>query len=717
MPTPVAQPALGKDVAGELLSRRAAYTAPGREWRKIRRQVADANPADDPDLQLQFDGELADGNEGLILTPPTVAVVPSEDDVAGPRADHEATALLAIVVPATPRLMAFSRATRPETAHYFHFGLDCQSAPVYAHVSPLPSPPATAPSPDPAADAALGAWLATLVARCDGSVACAGFSPSGVLYSAVDLAGCIMTDMSAPEEPSTVPASNGVYSKTPLGGMPGIRFRDVPTPGAPPLAPLTPGQALEWAAAGVRPDDVPANHTRLWEVPMADVWQNDLARVDTLPPDAKTDSEKVAAMAAVCATTPGCQGFHFPSGWMKASVDATQLQYSKRLPGTFFSRHPVPPLDYVAATVTSLMRAIGGSPDTNSEPDELTCGVPPDTDAAATVNGTGGVHLLATAAAAGRTHLYVVDTSPAGAHAFPSGGSDADRSEAGTDQAGPHYWFTAFAYLRRKYGHLPCVTFLTAGAYTRVTETAESAHGRGDNADRGGVSQTLDYVSAARHAAAFSPASHLLVWEDDCHACTGVLSLLGHTMQALDTFDPRWGALRVGNGGSGLLVHRDLVAGLLTYLTTRREADNVDVAMWRYVFNGGYSDYISKTSWAAHRGLQSSFKMWVGQTWNRVHCTNALDRHWGWYAPCQPAAAAAAAASGAGGGTGFGVNATAAAAAAAVDAFLGAAAPPYPRAPRADADLPQVYRYAALARDWDCSVYSPATDGVMPPRG
>ena len=753
MPTPVALPALGKDVAGELLSRRAAYTAPGREWRKVRRQVAGANPTGDPDIQLLFDGEPADGTDGVTLTPPNVVVEPSNTDVAGPRADHEAAALLAIVVPTAPRIVASSRATRPEAAHYFHFGIECQSAPVYAHVSPSPSPPPT--SPPAAANTKFGAWLATLVARCDGDVACAGFSPDGVLYSAVDAVGCSAAGKTAPGVPSGVPPTKGVYTKAPLGSMPGIRYRDVPTPGALPLVSLTPGQAREWAAAGVSPSDVPANHTRVWEVPTADVWQNDLGQVGALPPGAKTEREKVAAMTAVCAATPRCQGFHYPSGWMKASVDATQLQFSKRLPGIFFSRHPVPPLDYVAATVTSLMRAIGGSTDTNSEPDELTCGAPPDTDtdndnsdedrdgvlgpnvasaaasapwrragSAATVNGTGGVRLLATAAAAGRTHLYVVDTSAAGAHAFPSGGSDAQPSNAGTDQAGSHYWFTAFAYLRRKYGHLPCVTFLSAGAYTRLTEAREPARGRGlpswhpDNRGkpmkRGLVSQTLDFVSALRHAAGFSPASHLLVWEDDCHACTGVLSLLGHTMQALDTFDPRWGALKVGNGGSGLLVHRDLVAGLLAYLTTRRGSENVDVSLWRYVFNGGYSDYISKLSWAAHRGLQSSFKLEAAQTWNRVHCTNKLDRHWGWYAPCQLAAAAAASVNGTGGGTGFGANATVAAAA--VDAFLGQVAPPHPLAPHADDDLPQIYRYAALARDWDCSVYSPATDGVMPVR-
>jgi len=717
--------------------------------------VAGANPAGDPDIQLLFDGEPADGTDGVTLAPPNVVVEPSITDVAEPRAEHEAAALLAIVVPTAPRIVASSRATRPEAARYFHFGIECQSAPVYAHVSPSPSPPPTAPPA--AADTKFGAWLSSLVARCDSDVACAGFSPNGVLYSAVDAVGCSAAGKTAPGVPSGVPATQGVYAKSPLGSMPGIRYRDVLTPGAPPLAPLTPGQAREWAAAGVIPGDVPANHTRMWEVPTADVWQNDLGQVGALPPGAKTEREKVAAMTAVCAATPGCQGFHYPSGWMKTSVDATQLQFSKRLPGTFFSRHPVPPLDYVTATVTSLMRAIGGSTDTNSEPDELTCGVPPDTDeddndddidedrdsvlgpnveaaaatapwrragSAATVNGTGGVRLLATAAAAGRTHLYVVDTSPAGTHIFPSGGSDADPSEVSTSQTGSHYWFTAFAYLRRKYGHLPCVTFLTAGAYTRLTEAREPPRGRGlpswhpDNRGkpmmRGMVSQTLDFVSAARHAAAFSPASHLLVWEDDCHACTGVLSLLGHTMQALDTFDPRWGALKVGNGGSGLLVHRDLVAGLLPYLMTRRGSENVDVSMWRYVFNGGYSDYISKLSWSAHRGLQSSFKLAVGQTWNRVHCTNELDRHWGWYAPCQTVAAAAAAESGAGGGTGFGVNP--AVAAAAVDAFLGEVAPPHPLAPRADDDLPRLYRYAALARDWDCSVYSPATDGVMPPR-
>ena len=105
-PTPVAQPAMGEDAAGALLSRRAAYTAPGREWRRMRRAVEDANPVEDPDVQLLFDGEPADGTDGVNLIPPTVAVVPSDEDVAGPRADHEAAALLAIVVPTAPRVVA-----------------------------------------------------------------------------------------------------------------------------------------------------------------------------------------------------------------------------------------------------------------------------------------------------------------------------------------------------------------------------------------------------------------------------------------------------------------------------------------------------------------------------------------------------------------------------------------------------------------------------------
>ena len=115
-------------------------------------------------------------------------------------------------------------------------------------------------------------------------------------------------------------------------------------------------------------------------------------------------------------------------------------------------------------------------------------------------------------------------------------------------------------------------------------------------------------------------------------------------------FDPHWGGLKVGNGGSGMLFHADLVPQLLTYLLTRRGSDNVDVSMWRFLHSGQYSDYLAKATWSAHRGLTSSLRM-GGQSWKRVECGNALDFYWGHYKECA-ADRIAEAAVGVGGGGG-----------------------------------------------------------------
>jgi hypothetical protein len=208
------------------------------------------------------------------------------------------------------------------------------------------------------------------------------------------------------------------------------------------------------------------------------------------------------------------------------------------------------------------------------------------------------------------------------------------------------YWLLAFAYLRRRYGHLPCVTFLPATSYTRLEEVAEPAHGRGipqwhpDNrkrgksARRGQVQQTLDFVSALRHASAFSPSAHIMTWEDDCNACTGTLATAAGAVAALAAADPHWGALRLGNGGSGLLFAADAVPLLLPYLAMRRGSENVDVSMWRYLHSGGRSDYLARHTWSAHRGQRSSFKLYTEKSWQRVRCGAPLDYHWGFYSAC-----------------------------------------------------------------------------------
>jgi hypothetical protein len=202
-----------------------------------------------------------------------------------------------------------------------------------------------------------------------------------------------------------------------------------------------------------------------------------------------------------------------------------------------------------------------------------------------------------------------------------------------------------------------------------------------------------------------------MVWEDDAHACNGTLRLLAAFTGALDSgLDPRWGMIRVGNGGSGLLVQREIVSGLTPYLVTRRGSENVDVSMWRYAHSGGYPDYISRLSWSAHRGLYSSFRGGAGAapTWGRVHCTNELDFHWGWMKDCDVGRLTGGAAAGAGATAGskqgqmLRLPAPAGQTGAATTQRQQQGQSPLP-----PADL------AALFAQFRCSVYSPATDGLL----
>jgi hypothetical protein len=427
-----------------------------------------------------------------------------------------------------------------------------------------------------------------------------------------------------------------------------------------------------------------------------------------------------------------------------------------------YSRKPLPPQDYLTATVTSLLREMAGANATDQpdwwegdswadavgDPEAVCAGRRPlGEPARGAFTSAPGVPLSSRSRLTGRIHLYVVDTSHPRHHMFPGWKLETDprippawrgRSANATD-----YWFRSFAALRRRYGVLPCVTFLSWGAYTRLVEVGDPDLSRGvpawhpdnrrKNMQRGLATQTLDFVSGVRHAAAFSPRAHVLVWEDDCHACTGVTALIESADRVLSTVDPRWGALKLGNGGSGMLFHRDIVAGAVPYLVTRRGSENIDVSMWRYVHSGGWSDYVSKKSWSAHRGQQSSFKLGVGPTWGRVKCTNDLDRHWGWYRPCEVSRVEELAWQVENGvvstpGKG-GPGATAAAAGSPGPyRFNASVTLPPSRSPAQRADVPPGsalgsgdggwsgrYTLHTLARDFACSVYSPASDGQMPP--
>lgn len=484
-------------------------------------------------------------------------------------------------------------------------------------LSPNSHPDCTAPD---RSTSSAGECIATLAEQCDADARCVAFSPQGSFYEHVDVPSC-----------GQVIASERIYSGAPLSGL----YLKAPLSVVP-----VPRKLYSNYTGHVTPPIADASLPDWWTVSSMDVLGHDLEQVTQA--QLSTGVFGVQAVMARCAGKARCASFNFPGGWLKDSAHPADMTFMPN--SDVYSRSELPPQDYLTTTVMSLLDEIGGG----------TCG-------------------NETSIFAGRVHLYVMDTSARSLHE-KQGVSPAAliAEERGPERS--DYWFGAFAWLRRRYGTLPCVTFVPSTSYTRIFEAAVpplrgTPHYHPDNQrktmPRGLVQQTLDFVSAFRYAAAASPAAHLLAWEDDCFACHGSLSALSSAVAVISSFDPAWGSVKMGNGGSGMLFHSDIVGHLLEYLQTRRGSENIDVSMWRYLNSGAYSDYISRGTWSAHRGLQSSLRLGAGSVWGRVKCNGELDRHWGWYKDCDVQRMAAGSA---------------------VEAF---------------------------AQDWLCSVYSPATDGIV----
>jgi hypothetical protein len=451
------------------------------------------------------------------------------------------------------------------------------------------------------------------------------------------------------------PPTGGTYLKAPLSALPVPRRR---------CSPPRPG-------AGATQEAVDCDDSAAWYVVRSmDVVQHDLAQVSKASRPIRNGGPPQGApllqdMMDACRADDQCAGFNFPGGWMKSSTHPADMTHVADASMSVFSKSELPPQDYITATVFSLLEEMMGSSNVSSS--------------AGLNRGCGN----AGSPFGGRVHLYVMDTSPLSVHVNPSRPGVLAASERGP--MSDEYWFRAFAWLRKHYAHLPCVSFVPATSYTRLSERSMPPtrgmpefhpDNQRKNMLRGLVQQTLDFVSALRYAAAASPAAHALVWEDDCFACKGSLREIDNVVRTISRFDPNWGSVKVGNGGSGMLFHASVVGNLLPYLQTRRGSENVDVSMWRYLNSGGFSDYISKTTLSAHRGLQSSLRLSAGIQWGRVKCNGLLDRHWGWYKECDMSRIAAL--------------------------LPGGAA-------SAGDDV------AALVKGWDCSVYSPATDGSISP--
>ena len=216
----------------------------------------------------------------------------------------------------------------------------------------------------------------------------------------------------------------------------------------------------------------------------------------------------------------------------------------------------------------------------------------------------------------------------------------------------------AMAHATLAWRPLGCLTFLPAWGLPRLHESHPPPFGWGapylspgqlearakdkklaaKTPKRGLVQQDLDIASIAMVAAASSPKAGLLMWEDDCVVCPGTLRHLSTAEAALEASGRMAGALKVGNGGSGIQYSPRLTWPLIAYLVSHRGALNVDVLMWRALMVAEEEDYLSVYTFSAHRGRRSSLKQTYGNvaSWGRVKCGNELDFYWGEYAECSP---------------------------------------------------------------------------------
>lgn len=524
--------------------------------------VADAYKPGDRDTTLLEKDEAPPLRDGMELSKPSGRVTPDDDS----------DVVAARAASEAAAEMAIVVVTAPRSTimnrdarlrHYFRGSIDCGGA-VYRRVVCPPH------------DAQGCADLASQA--CDDDPECVGFTGLGGLMNHVDTATCGVPIRSTMLDGSALSAERGVFLKSPM-----------------PIVPV--------------PRKITLAGAQWWRLSSFDVRLSDIAQHDTPVTGGGTPEERVVASGVVarCTANPACRGFNYPGQWMKNSTRPTELVLQRLQQDlALYSRDELPPQEYVVATTMSILDELG---------DDCSAG----------------------GAFGGKVHLYIFDTSRREWAFTPTLQQSGDNPRL--TMRGPQsddYWFRAFAWLRQKYGRRRCVTFQAVNTYARFSEARVQGSGRGmpewqaDNRGRrmprGQVAQTLDFASALRHALGRSPRAHVLLSEDDNHFCSGMLRALHDGAAAVARFDPSWGALKVGNGGSGILFHGDVVPNLISYLVTRRGSDNVDVSMWRYLHSGQHSDYLSRTTLSAHRGLQSSFKMGFIPVWGRVKCGGALDR-------------------------------------------------------------------------------------------
>lgn len=135
--------------------------------------------------------------------------------------------------------------------------------------------------------------------------------------------------------------------------------------------------------------------------------------------------------------------------------------------------------------------------------------------------------------------------------------------------------------------------------------------------------QAVDIANVLVSAKEQFPNSHILLLEDDTKLCPGYLYNLRHITSVVEKLTPLFGVIRTGHGGSGMLLHRDLVKPAAEFVVSKMYQQNVDTSLWMFLEK--YPSYYSRSCLAAHIGMVSSFARANVASWVETPCFERMD--------------------------------------------------------------------------------------------
>ena len=98
--------------------------------------------------------------------------------------------------------------------------------------------------------------------------------------------------------------------------------------------------------------------------------------------------------------------------------------------------------------------------------------------------------------------------------------------------------------------------------------------------------------------------------------------------------------LKIGNGGSGLLINHVYVGQAIAFWKKSRGLDNHDVALYKFCNGMNLSQLKSNKIYSSHQGQITSFRdtesisELVKHLWPRKKCFSTLNEQWGKYVKC-----------------------------------------------------------------------------------